>query len=480
MLSPHVSLDETAAGWWAGPAGMREILRVAMPLMISAGCFTLTLFVDRTLLLFHSEASMAASLSGGNFFWLMACLPIGAASMTGAFIAQAIGSARPRSVGVILGHAALLSAATLPLYLLLIPMTRSILEWAQHPPELVAAEAIYIRILLLGATGAILEASLAGFFSGTERTGVVMAVNIAATVVNLVLDCLLIFGWLGLPAMGIAGAAWATTISFWFKAVVFSVLIARPVDRAFYGITRPGRLQLDLVRRLLFFGIPAGVHYLAESAAFAVIVLQVGALGAAPLASMTMAINFNMLAFVPLLGVSAATSVLVGQHLTRGGPALAVRATLGALSIALIYSGLWMAVYLLFPQQLLSLYDSSPWHGRATDPDLLSTAAILLRFVAVYCLFDATQIVLAGALRGAGDTWFVLMSFSVITVLVVVVGYTGQSWLGGSLYWWWTVMTGWVVVLAATMSARFLSGAWQTKRLLGDSQELAAQTNPVM
>jgi MATE family multidrug resistance protein len=464
---------EASSGWWSGPAGLREILTVALPLMISAGCFTVTLFVDRTLLLFLSEDAMAASLPGGNLYWLLSCLPLGAVSMTGAFIAQAIGSGRPRAVGPILGHASLLSLATLPVYVSLIPMTRTILSWAHHPPELLELETTYVRILLLGSTGAVIEAALAGFFNGTERTGITLLVNLAATIVNLVLDVLLIFGFLGFPQLGIAGAAYATVISFWFKAAVYGALILRPTERIAYGITRPGPIQLDLLRRLLYFGIPAGVHYLAESSAFALIVLQVGSLGSAALAATTMAINFNMLAFIPLLGVSNATSVLVGQHLTRSGPRLAIRATLGALALGLVYSGLWMVAYLFFPDQILSLYGSSPWHGGMTDASLLETAAVLLRFVAVYCLFDATQVVLAGALRGAGDTWFVLVAFALNSMAVAIIGLLGSGLMEDGLSWWWIVLTGWVVSLALTMTARFLSGAWQTKRLLENTLPLA-------
>src|SRR5690606_27643919 len=122
-------------------------------------------------------------------------------------------------------------------------------------------------------------------------------------------------------------------------------ILLSPMFNRRYQIRSGRAWDGKLLYKLLFFGTPAGLQYLTEAAVFTLIVLQIGRLGEIPLRATTMAINFNMLAFIPLVGVSIAASVLVGHHLTSRGVAGAIVATRSALAIALSYSLLWGSLY---------------------------------------------------------------------------------------------------------------------------------------
>ncbi len=130
--------------------------------------------------------------------------------------------------------------------------------------------------------------------------------------------------------MGIAGAAIASAIAFWFKSVCYGWLLLRPQNEQRYLIRGGFALDAGLLRNLLFFGLPTGLMYVTEAGGFAAIVLRIGRLGDVPLRATTMAINFNIVAFIPLVGVSIAASVLVGRHLIESGPRPATRSTLAA------------------------------------------------------------------------------------------------------------------------------------------------------
>ncbi|QDV68888.1 Multidrug resistance protein MdtK [Rosistilla carotiformis] len=449
---------------WNRPAGIAEVLRVALPLMISTGCLTLTLFSDRTMLLWYGQPEMAASMAGGNLFWTLTCFPVGIVSMTSAMVAQYSGSGQPQRIGRLIWQAIWFSLAISPLLWMLIPLSRSIFVAAGQDPSLLDLESIYLQWLLVGASAVVLESALAGFFSGTERTAIVMWVNIAASIVNLVLDVVLIFGYAGFPELGIVGAGIASSISFWTKAIIYLVLMHRRADTVRFGIAAGRVVDFPLLRRLLYFGVPAGLQYQAESGGFAMIVLQIGQVGTEALAATAMAINFNMMAFVPLIGVSIAASVLVGKHLTESGPSLAARAAISAALLGVCYSATWATAYVLIPDTLLSLYLAGN-QGEAIAPTI-ALARVLLRFVAVYCIFDAAQIVIGGALRGAGDTWFVLFASVSVAVLWVTVGLIGKPYSSNPLHWWWWMLTCWVMSMAAAMLGRFAHGRWRTLRMV--------------
>ncbi|MEM9369388.1 MAG: MATE family efflux transporter [Planctomycetota bacterium] len=203
--------------------------------------------------------------------------------------------------------------------------------------------------------------------------------------------------------------------------------------------------------------------YLTESGGFTVIVLRIGIFGDVPLRATTMAITFNMVAFIPLVGVSIAASVLVGRHLLQSGPARAARSVYAALIIGLLYSGTWLVVYLAVPDWLMSLYELNQ-NGEDSQQAIM-IAKGLLKFVAIYVVLDAAQLIIAGALRGAGDTWFVLLSGFVASVIALAVGFNFEPETD-LLYWWWWMVAFWIWLLATLMAARFLQGRWKRMRMV--------------
>jgi multidrug resistance protein, MATE family len=451
-----------------------EVFRVALPLMISTGLFSLTLFVDRTMLLWYDGTSMSASMAAGNLFWVIICLPVGIASMTGAIVSQYVGSHQYDRVGRFLWQSVWMAIAFVPWFAGVAYFAPDLFEATGQQASLIDAESTYLRWLLLGATGCVLESALSGFFSGTERTGIILMTSIAAALLNVVADYVLIFGveWWGqtwIPRLGIAGAAIASTLSFWLKAVVFASLLwfrRDYFDR--YQIRTGFGFDPKPLKKLIYFGLPAGLMLATESGAFTFIVLRIGTLGDVPLRATSMAINFNMIAFIPLMGVSIAASVLVGRHLTESGPVEANRRARAALVVGWIYSGLWALAYWFGADLMLSFYG---WDN--TDPksdEAIKIGAELMFYVALYVIADATQVVLAGILRGAGDTWFVLLSGLSAGGVALAVGWFGESWaarsLDASLNWWWQVMVMWIWLLCGLMVTRYLQGRWKSMRMV--------------
>ena len=184
---------------------LSEVLRIALPLVVSTGTFSIVLFMDRTMLLWHDGASMSASMAGGNLFWVCLCLPMGIVSMTGAIISQYVGAGQEQQVGRFLWQAVWLSLIVTPFYLILGSFAEPLFSLSGQASELIPLQSSYFRILMLGSTGMLIESALSGFFSGTERTRVIMWVSLFSGLVNLILDSALIFGIGPLTSFGIQG-----------------------------------------------------------------------------------------------------------------------------------------------------------------------------------------------------------------------------------------------------------------------------------
>ena len=441
----------------------REVFRVALPLMVSAGTFSLVLFADRTLLLWYDGTSMSASMAGGNLFWVLVCLPVGIASMTGAIVSQYVGANEEDHIGRFLWQSVWLSILSAPLFALYAWLATDLFALTGQPTTLIPMEATYLRILMLGAVGIVLETALSGFFSGTERTNVIMWVSVGSGLLNFLLDLILIFGFGPIPPLGISGAAIGSVASFWFKVVCYGVLLLRPTYEAVYRIRSGFCLDVGIASNLLFFGFPTGLMYLTEAGGFTVIVLRIGSIGDVPLRATTMAINFNMVAFIPLVGVSIATSVLVGRHLLQSGAKRASLSVYAALGIGVLYSGLWLIGYLVFPDVMMSLYRIGSDQQQSVEA--IALARGLLKFVAIYVVLDAMQLILAGSLRGAGDTWFVLISGVVASAIALAVGFNWEP-TEDVLHWWWWMVAFWVWLLALFMAARFIQGSWKRMRMV--------------
>lgn len=460
-------------GWWSSPGGPGPLLSIALPLMISAGFFSITLFTDRMLLYWYSEAAASAAMSGGSVYWTLVCLPMGLLGYISTFVAQYRGSGEVEKIGSAYRHAIRLAWCVVPLFAFCIFIAPTLFDSAGHSPALSRLESNYLRIVLVGGFGVLFYSVQSGLLTGHERTATVLAIDGIATALNLLLDFVLIFGWGPIPAFGLAGAAIATTVSFWIKVPIAHWVIHRDSTLTdTYRIASHHPWDRDIIRRLIVFGGPAGLQMLAEAACFTVILLQVGKLGELEMAATTLALGINVLAFVPMIGLGIGVGVVVGQKLTEGKPNIAARSVMSAMLVTICYTTVFAVLLGVIPESMVWIYRQGTPTERfeAIQPMLIP----LLRFIAAYCILDGLQVVFVGAIKGAGDTVFVLLTTLAISVAAVLVGTLVQTYSGPSLHLWWWVILGWIFSMASAFGLRYWSGAWKSKRVIEQSENGSA------
>ena len=448
------------------PGGYREVWRVAAPIIVSMASFTLMQFCDRVFLARYSSVSLRASLPAGMLALTVGMFFQALAGYAGTFVAQYFGAGRYADCGRATAQGLWLGLLTRPLALALIPCGFWLLAAAGHPADVLAEEQTYLGILVAGCGFWSMHNAVSGFFSGRGDTGTPMRAGILANLANIALDYALIFGHWGFPEWGIAGAAVATVASSAFGLAILLALYFRKEFRERFATGSGWRLDGRLMRPLLRFGAPAALNSVLDVGAFAFFVVLLGRLPAADMAASNIAFNINNIAFMPLMGMGMAATILVGQYRGARNPATAARAGFTALKMAWAYMGLVALSFLLFPRPYFHLFTGTG-EGQVAMADVLGTGRWLLVMMALWGMLDAINLVFSGALKGAGDTRFVLLCALATTWLVWIPGEVAiLLWFDAGLLPAWAWMTAFTFMLAGGFWLRFRRGRWKSIQMI--------------
>ncbi|MBZ2180417.1 MAG: MATE family efflux transporter [Acidobacteriota bacterium] len=312
-------------------------------------------------------------------------------------VAQAFGAGRPEDANRFLRQGVWLALFLTPPTMLMALSLPGLMTWTGVQPPVRALAGPYIDALAAGTLPLLLYAAFRRFLQATGRVRPVMVALLLANGVNAAANAVLIHGAWGVPAFGVAGSGWATAVARLFLAVW--LLAATRWDDV-TGLWSRGlrwvRPCLADLRELLRLGAPAAGQIGLEIAVFGAATMLAGRLSTTSLAAHHIALNLASLTFMVPLGISSAGAVAVGHALGRGEPAEAKRAGWVALGFAGAFMSLAGVVFALAPRWLLGVFTN--------DPELLAIGAGLLRFAAVFQLFDGLQVAATGVLRGAAET----------------------------------------------------------------------------
>jgi MATE family multidrug resistance protein len=452
---------------WNRENGYRQVLTIAFPLVLSMGSVAVMLFVDRMFLTWYSADTLAASMPAGMLNFALMTLFMGTAGYTSTFVAQFHGAKQYHRIGPTVWQGIYISLIGGAVLLTLIPFAGIFFRFVGHDPAIQESEIVYFRLLTLGAAPMVASAAVAGFFSGRGKPWPVMWTNVMATVINGVMDYALIFGHWGFPELGIKGAAFATIISSSVQICVYLILLSRPEANRQFRSLSGWRFDSVLFARLVKFGLPNGIQFFIDMIGFTAFILFMGRLGTVSLAGVNLAMNISILGFLPMIGVGIAVSVLVGQSLGRNRADLAERSVYSGSHVAFIYMATAAALYWFAPDIFLK-----PFAAQADAQDFAEIrpiAVVALRFVAVFSVFDVLSIVFSSALKGAGDTRFIMLMAGLLSIVgLVIPTYVILVLLDGGINAGWTILTVYIIVLGFAFLARFLGGKWKSMRVIDE------------
>jgi len=436
--------------------GVREVLRMAGPVILGSLSYTLMEFADKAMIGRLGTEEFAAAGAASLWSFTLSTFIVGLAGCVSTFAGQSLGRGEPEHCARYAWQGIYLSFLGIGIAAVLWPVAGPLFRLMQHPEAVVEYELVYFRIRLLGYVFLAWASGLAAFFQGVYRPTIPMYAAIFANGANIALNYCLIYGNLGFPRLGIAGAAWATIIAQLLHAGVLQCVFMNAEFHGKYQSRSVWQLDWTRLRELWRVGWPTGCTFLLEVLNWAVFTgFIVGYFGAVALAAQTATISFMHLSFMPAAALNQAVAPIVGRWIGQGDTARAKARTYTAVRLACTYMVGMGLVFALFGGPLINLAFSG-------DPEVIALGHRLLILAAIFQGFDAIVIVTEGALRGAGDTrwmmWVTLISaYAVFLPLAAVVAIL----LGGGAFGAWVAGTIYIITLSGLIFRRFHQEKWR-------------------
>ena len=439
--------------------GIREILYISMPMVVSYACDTVMTFTDRLFLSSLGPEQMNAALAGGMSVLLMNAFFLGLIGYSTALVAQFMGAAKKSKVAVVTTQALIIAVLAYFIILILRPLGVAFFDLAGLPEEQIFFQTQYYNILIFGAVFSLLRQVFSCFFSGIGRTRIVMIAALVSMVVNIGVNYILIFGRLGVPAMGIEGAAIGTIIAGFCGLLVLLFGYFKTANRIKYSISKSFYFSREIMKKLIHFGYPAGLEFFLNFLAFTALVFIFQTYNAQTATAASIMFNWDMVSFVPLIGIEIGVTSLVGRYMGAGKADLAYRSAISGIKAGMIYSVVVFITFVFFTGFLVDVFQ--PQGGSEIFDKARPLSIFMIRVAAIYVLTEAVLLSVIGALRGAGDThWAMRMSVTVHYLMAAIVWLLLRV-LGFSPEIAWSVVVVVFVLFTYVFFRRFKKGKWK-------------------
>jgi MATE family multidrug resistance protein len=420
-------------------ADFRNLIELALPLAaVQVGVMAMGM-VDAAMVGRLSADALGAVAVAGVWFFAITTVGMGCVYALDPVIAQAHGAGDEPAIALGFQRGLLIAVlVTVPTMVGLVPV-EAVLRLTGQAPALVPLARDYLNWIQPGIFPYFAFLVLRQTLQALGRVRPILAVITLANLLNAGLNWIFIYGHLGAPALGVRGSALATTISRW---AMFTGLLGL-TWKALEPYARPLRPEIWLwgpLRRMLEIGLPIGLQILFEYGVFGIVGLLLGRAGSQSIAGHQIALNYAAITFMVPLGIGAAAAVLVGRAIGANDAEGARRVTVAALAVGASFMAAAALVFIALPTPLAALYSE--------ETGVVAIAASLIPIAGAFQVFDGTQAVAMGVLRGAGDTR--------VPVIVTIFGYYAVGlpvglWLGaglglGAQGYWWGLVTGLAVV----------------------------------
>lgn len=429
-------------------AEARRTLALAGPIIIGQVSQMLMGVTDSIMIGHVGKVPLAASAFANSLFGVVYVAGIGVLVPVAVLVSRAVGGGRGEEGLIWRWHGMALALSYCLIASAGMAVLGTQLDRFGQPPEVVAEIHPYYALIALSLWPALLFQVDRQYAESRGRPMMPMLVMLAGVLLNVLLNWILIYGNLGAPVMGLAGAGWATLAS---RTVAFLLLFGW-VRAGEAGDARvPRRLERGRLREMLHIGVPTAGCLIFESGAFSAAAVMMGWIGATALAAHQIALSCAAFTFMFPLGLSMALSMRLARAVGEGRRERLRTIALGTYALSTLCMGTFALLFAFGGERLAA--------GFVQEAEVIRLAGHLLLVAAVFQLFDGAQVVGAGALRGLADVK--------IPTVVTAVAYWGVSlplgYVLGILLGWgaWALWA----ALAAGLAVAALCLGWRFARL---------------
>lgn len=431
-----------------------KIARLVWPLALGMMNNAIMQFVDRAYLSGYSLSALEAVLPAGMLMWIFAGFFQAVVGYSSVFVGLSHGAGDKRGSTTAYRAALWLALAASIVSIPLIPVGEWALSFSSISGEGLAFAKDYYAIVMGGTFAIYGQMAASAYFTGLGRTRVVLWVNVLGNIFNIALDPILIF----VLDMGIAGAAWATVV-----AAVMQMLFLYGL--AEFDVRKRGRASIGckaVMVKILRFGTPSGLYSVVNCLSFTIFVFVTGGVGEFELAVSNACFTVNYFLFAPMEGFALGASTLVAQAIGAKDIPLARRSARKTVFMGVALAAICSLAAVVFAHPILSVFAMKA--GERAE-DFIALGKVLFLVMAAWQIFDAADIVLSGALKGAGDTKFVMGWMCVCVLLWLPMVFVVKQ-VHNTMPALWSTQIVYVVLIFVGSLVRWHRGSWE-RRLTG-------------
>jgi MATE family multidrug resistance protein len=407
-------------------------------------------------------AHMAAALGGGVASFFSLCFFIGLLAYANALAAQYLGADEPEKCPKVVTQGMIMTVMSAPFLTLTTFLVAGIFEGMGHEPAQVELERTYYLILMSGAIVTLAKVCISSYFAGIGRTHVVMICDVFGLFINIPLCYVMVFGKLGFPALGIVGAGISTVVSTVLAFLLFVAFYFRREHRHTFAVRDSFSLEVKILRRFWRLGFPSGLELFLNVAAFNLFLLMFQSYGIAEGASAAIVFNWDILSFIPMIGLSVGIISMIGRFVGARDMARVNQVMTAAFAVALTYSAVLAIIYSTLRYPLVEVF--APPSGDFSA--IREMSAFMMIGLSSYVMADAVILVCGGILRGAGDTrWLMVASVSLHWAMLVAQFFIIRVFeLSPKVSWIAFVVM--VLAIALVYALRLKTGRWRDPQVL--------------
>lgn len=434
-----------------------QSFKLAYPVMLSQMGHVMMGVADNVMVGHIGAKELAAAGLANVAFNVLMLFGIGVSYAITPLVATADGEKNIFDVNETLRHGLVINVFNSLILVTIVFFGKNILFHIDQPEEVIVLSIPYLEIITFSLIPILVFQTFRQFSEGLSNTFVPMVIVLLCNVVNIVLNYVLINGHLGFPELGLNGAGWATLISrLVMGAGIAAYIYFAPKFKDYRPGFQIGKYSRALFKKMLNIGLPAGLQFIFEVAAFDFSLVMMGWIGTGALAAHQIAINLATISYMSTSGLAAAATIRVSNELGRADYKSLRKVAFVLIAMALAFMGTWAVIFIGGYKFLPYLY--------VNDPEVVNIAGPLIIIAGFFQLSDGLQVVCAGALRGLQDvkvpSIFIFISYWIIGLPL---GY----WLGFTLDFGPSgIWIGLLLGLTLTALAMFLRFNYLSKKLL--------------
>lgn len=380
----------------------KSTLSLGLPLIAMTLTQSVIHLIDTIMVGWYGVTELAAAVLGTTFFFVFFIMGSGFAAAVMPLVSEAVAGGKEVVIRRVTRMGMWLSVLYAICSIPIIFFSGKILELLGQDPELSNMAQTYLRYVCVSMAPALIIMVLRSYLSALERTTVFLWIIISSLLLNTTLNWVLIFGNLGMPELGLVGAALASTITQIITTLILIIYIIKDKELSKYAIfKRIYKIDWNVFGTVFNLGWPIGLTWLAEVLSFAGTAIIIGLIGTIPLAAHGIALQIVSISFMFHLGLSQACTVKISYYLEKKDIDSLGKGIIAAFVLSLMLVILAVLIFLFLPEQILGAFLAPDDPSRGL---IIALGTTLLMMAAIFQVFDSGQVMILGSLRGFKDT----------------------------------------------------------------------------